>query len=88
MKGLFQEAWASALAFVLYGISFVLMLFGGVMVWMSAKDVAGGERVVVNLVVVVVGLSIVGVGVIIGRTALRIIRFLSGTDAPPPPPTP
>lgn len=88
MKEFFREAWAYALAVAFYGIGFALMLFGGVMVWMAARDVAGGERVVVNLVVAAVGLLMVGVGVLIGRAAPRIIRALSGTDAPPPPPPP
>lgn len=88
MKGFLREAWAYALALALYGIAFALMLFGGAVFWTSLKDAAGGERVVVNLVVAVVGLLIVGVGVLIGRAAPRIIRALSGTDAPPPPPTP
>lgn len=84
MKEFLQEAWAYALALVLYGSGLALMLFGGVLFWMSAKDAAGGERVVVNLVIAV-GLLMVGVGVLIGRAAPRIIRALSGTDAPPTP---
>lgn len=91
MSEFLREAWAYALALVFYGLSLALILFGVVMAWMAVKDVAGGssagEGVVANLVVAVVGLLMVGAGVLIGRVSPRIIRALSGTDAPPPPPT-
>lgn len=83
-----REAWAYALALILYGSSLAMMLFGAVMVWLAIKDVAAGEGVVENLVVAVVGFLMVGAGVLIGRVSPRIIRAFSGTDAPPPPPVP
>ncbi len=87
MREFLREAWAYALALVFYGLSLALVLFGGVMAWIAIKDVVAGEGVVENLVVTVVALLMVGVGVLVGLVAPRVIRKLSGTDVPPPPPT-
>jgi len=69
-----REAWTYALALVIYGLSFALMLFGAIMAWLAVKDVAAGKEIVVNPTIAVVGLLMVGVGVLVGRVTRRSAR--------------
>jgi divalent metal cation (Fe/Co/Zn/Cd) transporter len=73
------------LALALYGGSGALLLFGAAMAWSAMGNVAGGRSVLPDLLAALIGLAMVVAGVLLGRVAPRVIRRLSGTDAPPAP---